>query len=55
LNSLDQNNISSTINSQMNEKDEEQSLTDSDLVIDILNDEVISQVKQKIQSKNTLC
>jgi hypothetical protein len=51
LNSLDQNNISSMINNQTNEKDDEQSLTDNDLVIDILNDEVVSQVKLKIQSK----
>lgn len=51
LNNLSQNNVSSPKNNQTNEKSEGQSLTESDLVIDILNDELISQVRQKIQRK----
>lgn len=51
LNNLSQNNVSSPKRNQINEKTEGQSLTDSDLVIDILNDELISPVKQKIQCK----
>ena len=35
----------------MKKNDEGQSLSESDLVIDILNDELISLVKQKILSK----
>lgn len=53
LNNLNQNNVSSPKNNQTNEKSEGQSLTESDLVIDILNDELISQVRQKIQRKQT--
>lgn len=52
LDSLEQNNLSS-INIQINEKDDEQSFSDSDRVIDILNDELVSQVRQKIQSKKS--
>ena len=52
LNNLNQNNLPSPKNNQMNEKNEGQPPgTDCDLVIDILNDELISQVKQKIQRK----
>lgn len=52
LNNVSKNNLSSPKSNQLiNEKTEGQSLTDSDLVIDILNDELISQVKQKIHSK----
>lgn len=52
LNNLNKNNVSSPKSNQLiNEKTEGQSLTESDLVIDILNDELISQVKQKIHSK----
>lgn len=49
LNNLSQNNVSSPKHNRINEKTEGQSLTDSDLVNDILNDELISQVKLKIQ------
>jgi hypothetical protein len=56
LNSLNQNNVSSPKNNQINEKSEGQPpLTESDLVIDILNDELISQVRQKIQSESNEC
>jgi hypothetical protein len=51
LNNLSQNNVSSPKNNQVSEKSEGQSLTENDLVIDILNDEDISQVRQKIQGK----
>lgn len=52
LNNLSQNNVSSPKNNQISDKTEGQSLTESDLVIDILNDELISLVKQNIQRKN---
>lgn len=55
LNNLNKNNVSSPKSNQLiNEKNEGQSLTGSDLVIDILNDELISQVKEKIHSKKRL-
>lgn len=50
LNNLNQNNVLSPKHNQINEKTEGQSLTESDLVIDILNDELISQVRLKFQS-----
>lgn len=53
LNSLEHNNVESTTNSQTNEGDEEQSLTENNLVIDILNDELVSLVRQKILSENS--
>lgn len=55
LNNLNQNNVSSPKNNQINDKTEGQPpLTESDLVIDILNDELISQVRQKIQSERRM-
>lgn len=49
-NNINQNNVSSPKNNS--EKADGQSMqNDVDLVIDILNDELISQVKQKIHSK----
>lgn len=51
LNNLSQNNVSSPKNNQISDKTEGQSLTESDLVIDILNDELISLVRQKIERK----
>lgn len=46
-----QNNVPLPKNNLNNEKLEGQSLTESDLVIDILNDELITLVRQKIQRK----
>lgn len=51
LNNLSHENVSSPKHNRMNEKMEGQSLTDSDLVNDILNDELIALVKQKLRSK----
>lgn len=51
LNVLNQNNVPSPKNNINSEKLEGQSLTESDLVIDILNDELITLVRQKIQRK----
>lgn len=48
-----QNNVPSPKNNLNNEKLEGQSLTESDLVIDILNDELITLVRQKIQRKKS--
>lgn len=53
LNNLSQNNVSSPKNNQINDKTEGQSLNENDQVIDILNDELISLVKQKIQRKKS--
>lgn len=50
LNNLSQNNVSPK-RFQLFDKSEGQPQTENDLVIDILNDEVISLVKQKIQSE----
>lgn len=55
LNNLSQNNLSSPKIQQNNEKsDDHHSYHDSDLVIDILNDELISQVREKIQGREAL-
>lgn len=51
LNNLSQNNVSSPRHIQINEKSEGQSFCEGDLVIDILNDELISLVKQKIHGR----
>lgn len=48
LDTSNQNNVSPKRN-QSNEKGEGQSLNESDLVIDILNDELVSLVKLKIR------
>lgn len=53
LSTLNQNNVSPKHN-QSNEKSEGQSLNESDLVIDILNDELVSLVKLKIQRNKSL-
>lgn len=54
LNNLNQNNVPSPKHNQTNEKSEGQSMSESDLVIDILNDELITLVKQKIQGMITI-
>jgi UDP-glucose 6-dehydrogenase len=53
-NNINQNNVSSPKNNQTIEKVDERSESDDDLVIDILNDELISQAKQKIHSKRNI-
>lgn len=51
LNNLNPHNVSPKHN-QSNEKSEGQSLNESDLVNDILNDELVSLVRLKIERKN---
>lgn len=53
LNNLNQNNVPSPKNNQTNEKPEGQSFSDSDLVVDILNDELITLVRQRIQGNSS--
>lgn len=51
LNNL--NSASTPKHNQTNEKIEGRSLSDSELVIDILNDELIALVRQKIKGKKS--